>query len=741
MNNYNNPQTDGFTFQEKEAPEADFPPWFIPTAAEREQFEQEQLSEESLDKIIDHGFEKIGQSLDGYENRQDQISMAKDILKSLYFDEKIIVEAGTGTGKSFAYLIASLAFSYLKASRVAVSTETKSLQLQLFEKDLEFLHDHVDPHFSFSLALGSSNYLCRLRYHEAVQKGSFLDVVSEDRFEKIQNWTKKVFRGEDDGCYYFTPVPIPYSFWSSISRDSQGCPGRRCEYFSNCNYYRVKNKWAESNIIVSNHHLVLYHFINDKATLPPYGGLIVDEAHGFLETSFSIFTIRLNTDSFDEQSKIFEKSILSKSMAGEMAMEYKELFSETDRVWKKIFQSWEVTLNLAFKTDESVVIGQSHFRQNSAFDEDYSIVVENLKEIMSRVKDLLEDTEDSTRINSMNVMIKFCESSIALFTAFDKVFVNDQKNIFWGEKKKNLFYLNTVPLNMGEIVKDFFTESTVFTSATLGYWPYQQRVSKTDELIRKGYFNNLLKDYGAENNHEAFFDRQKVYLSDFPFKKNAVLYIPGHLQTPAFKAPAQVTKEYENKLFREIKDLSELSNGGALVLFTSNYLLRKAYDYMIEECDLEIFSQLEDGVSNAVSLFRNDPNSVLMGTISYWQGLDISGFSLRHIIITKLYFPPPGDPIFSARSEDLKSRGENSFFELSLPRSSMLLRQASGRLIRRRNDRGIISILDDRMVTKNYGQTLVSNLPEMKLFRDKNKLTHYINDTGLLNEDSNSVHR
>lgn len=730
-------QSDGFIYDEKESLEVAFPPWYKPNNNELHELQNETLNLDTLNNIIDLGFEKIQQSFNGYEKRKDQISMAKDILHSLYHDEKIIVEAGTGTGKSFAYLIASLAFSYLKAVRVVISTETKNLQLQLYEKDLKFIHDNIDSHFSYSLALGSSNYLCRLRFNESISKGKFLDVLSEDRFQDIQNWSKNVFQGNDDGCYYFTPYLIPYSFWSTVSRDSQGCPGRRCEFFSGCNYYRVKNKWAASRIIVSNHHLILYHFLNDKTTLPPYSALIVDEAHGFLETSYNIFTIKLNTDSFEEHSKNFEKSFLGKAIAGEMAEEYRELFSETDRIWKKVFQNWEVTLDLSFEDDKSKMIENNHFQENSMLSEDYSIIIENLKEMKERLKDQEENLDNSSLINSINILIKFCEISISLFTAFIKRTDNIRQNIFWGEKRKGTFYLNTVPLNMGEIIKEYFTESSTFTSATLGYWPYPMRSKSSRELINKGYFNSIIRDYGGGN----FFDQKKIYLSDFPYKKNAALYIPTHLSTPAWKAPDHIKKSYEENLFKEIKELSELSRGGALILFTSNYLLRKAYEYMIEESELEVFSQLEDGVSNAIQLFRNDPNSVLMGTISYWQGLDISGFSLRHIIITKLYFTPPDDPIFSARSEEMNSRGENSFFELSLPWSSTLLRQASGRLIRRKNDKGIISILDDRVITKNYGKILLTNLPEMKLFRDKLKLKNYSIEEELFHENSDSLHR
>ncbi len=707
--------------EEKTLPEENeilFPPWYEPTAEEREALVEETLTGETLDAVIEAGFQRIKKSLPGYEMRKDQISMAKDILRSFYRGHNSVIEAGTGTGKSFAYLIAGTAISYLKAGRVVISTETRGLQMQLFEKDLEFIRKNVDSSLPYSLALGSSNYLCRLRYDEAMSRGAFLDVVDSSGMEEISRWAKNAFSGKNDGNYFFAPFPIPYSFWSSISRDSQGCPGRRCFHYSSCNYFRVKNSWAQSRIIVANHHLVLYNFINDKATLPPYTALVLDEGHGFLETAYRIFTLTQADASLEENSRLYEKNIQAAGhlpMGGEMAAEYSEKIVATRNSWKKIFQQWEIALDLSFSDEGTKSIEKNHLKLTPALKEDYEIVIENLREMEESINAKLEDIEDSATLNALMGFMKFCQNARELVEAFYELHLQKKarKNIYWGTKKKGVFHLNTVPLSVGEPIAGFLTEPVVFTSATLGFWSASGKPRNAEEMTQKGYFNPLVKDYGAD-----LFHTKKIYLSDFPYQKNARIYIPADIFSPVFGAPQEEQRAYEKKLFDRILDLCELSRGGALVLFTSNYLLDKAHEYMEENSDLEIYHQRIHGVSEAISLFRDNPNSVLMGTISYWQGIDISGFALRHIIITKLYFNPPDDPIFAARAREMKEKGESDFFGLSLPWASMLLRQAAGRLIRSRTDKGVISILDDRLIKKNYGEILLNNLPPVKILKN-----------------------
>ena len=287
--------------------EPSFPPWYTPSHEEKEESEENLLTEETLDKIIQKAFQIIGESFDRYEIRHSQIEMSVMILKSLYHEKTAVIEAGTGIGKSFAYIVASLAYSYLKGHRIVLTTETKNLQMQIYHKDLKFIQKVLDPNLKFELCLGSSNYLCKLRYEETFTSGSFRNLINQEEINSFHSWAKEVFREKKTGSVYETDPPVNHAFWSLVNRDSDGCPGMKCEYFKGCNYFHTKQLWHESRVLIVNHHLLLFHLQNEKKTLPEYACIIVDEAHGFLKTAYSIYTLVFRNHSLSDHRKKVEK--------------------------------------------------------------------------------------------------------------------------------------------------------------------------------------------------------------------------------------------------------------------------------------------------------------------------------------------------------------------------------------------------------------------------------------------------
>jgi ATP-dependent DNA helicase DinG len=663
------------------------------------------IDEKDIGLIIESAFAIISQKYPDYQARPDQILMSKNILKNLMSQSIYIVEAGTGIGKSFAYLIGAIAYSYLSGERVIVTTETKNLQMQLFKKDLPSLESLIAPKLVFEMALGSGNYFCRLRHDEVFYEGKFRDIISETDLERYKLFTDDVIGGKNQGHMFDMEKPFPDDFWRLVGRDPDGCPGNKCLHFSSCNYYRAKAAWANSQVIIANHHLFLYNIFNDKRTLPTYAGVVFDEAHGLIQSGQSILTHKFSTDTIRELNKRFE-SKLRKSLPQEAWEEWSENWKNLELSWSVFFSSWEVQLAMNFEENNRKIIFE---KQNISPKEGLVL----LEKICNDISEYVKDEEDSGTLNVLNAILKALKKAM-LFCQYYLV-MNTDKMVYWGEKIDNRFYLFVCNLNLGDELAPHMTEGQVWTSATLGYWPFDKRPPNKEALLKGGYF----KDFTSEALGETLMQEAKVdyYGSTFNYAKQAVLYIPDHLAAPAWGASGGAQELYERNLMDEVVELIRMSNGGALVLFTSNYQLSQAGKIIRDKLDLEVFSQLELGADGALKKFKATPDSVLLGTNSYWQGIDVTGRQLRALIITKMMFTPPSDPILQARSKILEKKNLNPFMKISLPKSCMMLRQAFGRLIRSETDTGFVAILDSRIHQKAYGKLVLVNLPEIPLVK------------------------
>ncbi|MDH4201154.1 MAG: ATP-dependent DNA helicase [Spirochaetia bacterium] len=697
---------------------ADFPPWYKKIISPDRDIES--LEEKDLDLIIDSAFEIVSREYPDYQQRPDQIMMSRNILKNLMNQSVYIVEAGTGIGKSFAYLIAVIAYSYLSGERVVVSTETKNLQRQILKKDLPSLENFLAPKLSYEMALGSSNYFCRLRHDEVFHEGKFRDLISESDLERYRKWTEEIIGGKNHGHMFDMEKPFPDDFWRLVGRDPDGCPGNKCLYFSSCNYYRAKSDWNSSRIIIANHHLFLYNLFNDKRTLPLYSGVVFDEAHGLISGGQSILTHKFSTDTIRDLNKRFE-SKLRKSLPQEAYEEWAANWSNLEMVWHVFFSSWEVQLAMNFEENNRKIISE---KQNI----DVRECLLSLEKICTDISDYVKEEEDSGILNVLNAILKALKKAM-LFCQYYQT-MNTEKLVYWGEKIDSRFYLFVCNLNLGDELSPLLTEGQVWTSATLGYWPFDKRPANKDALLKGGYFRDFINEaLGETMQAEAKVD---YYGSSFDYARQAVLYIPDHLAAPAWGSSGGAQELYERNLMDEVVELIRLSNGGALVLFTSNYQLNQAGKIIREKLDLEVFSQLELGADIALKKFRATPDSVLLGTNSYWQGIDVTGRQLRALIITKMMFTPPGDPILQARSKILEKKNQNPFMKISLPKSCMMLRQAFGRLIRSENDTGFVAILDSRIHQKAYGKIVLVNLPSLPMVKKINELREIILKNNLI---------
>jgi ATP-dependent DNA helicase DinG len=710
-------------------PSGRLPPWCdaaLLTEIQGESIElaiaEHSVSAAALNAVCAAAFERIGAALPDYQMRDAQVQMAQQILRSFYRERNAVIEAATGVGKSFAYVVASLAYNYLTGERVLIATETKALQWQLFEKDLPFIQRALDNELRFELCLGSANYFCRLRYEQMINEGSFRDLIEEDKLAEVRAWANEVMTDFARSGSRFEETPkFPESVWRLVTRDSDGCPANRCPHYGNCNYYRERKKWSDAQLLVANHHLLLFHLLNDKHTLPEYGAVVIDEAHGLIRTGYSIFTASFARNDFADLKKGIDKLLISHTgIQGELKQEIEEVTAACLTRWETFFSRWEVETDMVFQSTGTALI-----RQNIA---DTPEINAPLIELAERYDSLKSEDTEASLLGTINAQLKQIRKMAAFAGMYSKF--DSQGVVYWAEKRDDRFLLQACRLNLGETLADLMPELRLYTSATIGYWPFADFPSRKSDLIQRGFFNRFLGD-ALPLAEEGSVDCN-IFFSPFNYREHAALYAPEHLLIPEHGSLPHVQAEYFDRLAEEIAALTSVSGGGALVLFTSNYNLQQIAERLVTLTDLEVISQLDDGVQDSLARFRRNKEAILLGSQSFWQGIDVAGDGLRLLIITKLLFTPPDDPIFKARSEILEAKGKRPFFDLSLPHASTMLRQAFGRLIRTERDKGVIALLDSRIWQKTYGKTLIANLPRVQVLRTFAELERANEKFGLL---------
>ena len=703
------------TFEPKEEVESPFSPRLPPWVDWNQNINPSTLTDKQLKNIILQAFLKIEQVFAHYETRDHQVDMSLQVLRAFYSQKTAIIEAGTGIGKSFAYLAAALAFSYLRGGRILIVTETKNLQLQIFKKDLQLIQKALDPTLDFSLCLGSNNYLCKLRYEETYQEGGFRDMISKKEMGIFQKWANNAFDKNHEGNFFEAPDFVRYSFWSMVNRNSDGCPAHKCNHYQQCNYFKVRNGWQQNRILVGNHHLLVLHLQNEKKLLPEYSAVIIDEAHSFLNIAYSLHSLGFRINSLSDYRKNMAKTLLAKARI-EIKKQLEQMWETSERLWNIFFSFWQNHLKLSLAENENKVIsGEPKMETNK--------LKKSISELQKLLFDEFSEEIDSIILNDYTSADKFLSRLSNFLHAFAQMDFN--KNVYWANVERGIFSLHTCFIELGSQLHELFMEPQLWTSATLGYWGGGMPPSDKYKVIEAGYFDGFKKNIlptfvGTEDLI------QDIFKSRFPYREKTVIYTPKKLIAPQWGAEPEATESYEKSLLKEIAYLINLSKGGALVLFTSYYLLNKITDALSELVNQTIYSQADFGAHKALELFKKDTNAILLGTNSFWQGVDIPGEGLRMLIITRLMFQPPDDPIFKARAEKIKERQGNHFFELALPYSSTMLRQGFGRLIRNENDSGVVAILDSRIVQKSYGKTLQINLPKAEIAFERAELEKII---------------
>lgn len=624
-----------------------------------------------------------------YETRKEQLDMSLAIESAFQTGTNWVIEAGTGVGKSLAYLIPSALFSLENECTVVVSTETKSLQDQLLYKDIPLVSKALGVPINAMVALGSSNYLCKRKYNRVMERGEFGPEM-ESSLSYFVNWEKQTesgIRAEYDGF-------ISNSFWSSVARESDNCLGRNCPNFSSSYYFLEKEKWKKANILIVNHHLLASHMAGDFKLLPPFSQLVIDEAHVFPEIVGKAFGSEIRYEYilgllhylyFPEK----RTGLILKIKSNEKLIQLVEAsISYANDLFRMLLSAIPLQFNqFATRHTERIKL------DNGALEDTLADLASVLEGLLSKYKKDSDDIEEKELALGLEMVSGNLKKASSFLTDFR--LKTNPNLVFWIEPpsqmaKEPFYYLFSQPKNTDEILANTLfpnMDSVVMTSATL---------SPT-----AGNFQYFLKEVGTSD------VKTKTLSSPFSYNTHSLLFVPKQIADPVSDP-----KRNKTDLSYWITRLLKLSEGDAFVLFTSNKLLSELYEEIRNLVPYPIFAQTEMGPIAAKREFLANENSVLFGVSSFWQGVDIKGDKLRNVIVTKLPFQVPTEPVLQAKMEDMEKKGKSPFWEMQVPKTCLLLRQGFGRLIRSGSDTGMVSILDPRIHTKSYGKNVLQSLPK-----------------------------
>ncbi len=638
--------------------------------------------EEQVEKVFSAGG-NLSKVTTGYVPRQSQIAFAKAVANSIETGTSLIVEAGTGTGKTFAYLVPAL----IHGGRVVVSTAGKTLQDQLYEKDVPAVLKALGVGAKIAVLKGRNNYICRARFDNAMAENvstSREEVAHLQEIKKFLNVTKT---GEKSDV---TTVPENSGIWRWVTSTSDNCIGRNCPDYDNCFVMRAREKAREADVLIINHHLFLADMElsgNDYADfLPDFDMVIFDEAHQIPSVASSFFADSL---SLFEVKNFAQEAYVTAARLAPRAEKWKDyqtrIYNRADDVRLKC---------VVLGTKEDSKLSLEDFKDAFLLSEpvrNLSVAVKNVVEAIEKVAEGNEELQlvvklGNTIIDKLNYWDKTLSDSVQNKKAADDF------SIKWlNVTPKNVTFSNT-KLSYADKFKSYRLEAGkpwVLTSATLSV---------------QGDFKHFVSEMGLED------ARSFSWESPFHYASQGLMYIPRDMCDPK-------TPDFPEQVVDKTWPLIKKNQGRAFILCTTHRAVSRISEYLrlkIERDNghIPVLVQNEAPKNELIRLFREHGNAVLVGSMSFWEGVDIKGDSLSMVIIDKIPFAPPDDPVYRGKANYLESQNLSSFRELSLPEAIMTLKQGAGRLIRDHHDRGMLVICDVRILTKNYGGKIWNSLPD-----------------------------
>jgi ATP-dependent DNA helicase DinG len=600
--------------------------------------------------------------------------MAQATADTIAAKETLIVEAGTGTGKTFAYLMPALQ----SGKKIIVSTGTRHLQDQLYGKDLPVVRAALKAPVQSALLKGRANYLCWHRMGTAASEGRQLSNRQLHELEEIRAWSARTASGD---VAELGGVPEDSAVWPRVTSTVENCLGQECEYFQECFVVKARRQAQEADIVVINHHLLFADMVLKEEgfgeLLPGADAFIIDEAHQLPEVASVFFGTTLSSHQL--RDLVRDTRLEHVREAGDM----QDLPESADRLESVTHQ-----LRLALGHAER----RAAWSEVSA-DAAVQVALLQLSECLQRLSGWLElAAERGKGLESCRGRALLLKERLALLMK-----QASGNYIHWFETFRTSFRLNLTPLDVAPLFRnclDNLSCAWVFTSATLAVGDS---------------FEHFATQLGLEDARQLKLD------SPFDYRNNALLYLPANMPEPS--APL-----YVDAVVGCVRDVLQASSGRAFVLFTSHSALQAAAAQLADTLDYPLLVQGTAPRRKLLERFRELGNAVLLGTGSFWEGVDVRGEALSCVIIDKLPFSSPGDPILQARIEALREQGINPFMAYQLPHAVISLKQGVGRLIRDRHDRGVLVICDPRLRSKAYGRVFLKSLPQMPCTGDSQQV-------------------
>ena len=648
------------------------------------------LSDQVASALSDDGV--LSKAMPAFEARPSQREMAGATARILVDGGILLAEAGTRTGKTLAYLVPAI----LSKQQVLISTGTKNLQDQIYYKDLPALREALDIDVRATYMKGRNNYLCLHRFTARKNEKSSLPLIEQNYLEQLTQWADHTDTGDRAEI---EDLPDDFSAWSDIAATSENCIGTECPEFQECYVTKMRQKALESDIVIVNHHLLCADTAVRQNTygevIPACSFSIIDEAHQLEDIATQYFGVSVSNNRLEELTRdgrrLFTEALVSPDSDNSSIQELSELLSSVNEGAQVFFHS----LALAMPEMDRARLTP---KLCAPIAEPGRRLIRKLEDFVNDLARLTSPSEDIAALGHR-----------AAKTQEDLTFIleaNQQAFVYFLERRGRGVFLRASPIDVSSILRERLfdrMQGTVLTSAT---------------LTVDGTFEYLKGRLGLDH-----ADALRLP-SEFDYTTQSILYLPRTMPHPN-------TRGFTDAVTQEVRSLLHITSGRAFLLFTSYANLRDVHDKLESTVPFPLLAQGTAPRSVLLREFKATPNAVLLATASFWQGVDVSGDTLSCVVIDKLPFASPGDPLTAARMENIEQHDGNPFSEYQVPLAILSLLQGLGRLLRHRSDRGILALLDPRLRTKGYGKRFLDSIPPAPITHKISDVERFFNNVEL----------